>query len=391
MSDYLKNLPDEHKKLVSSVVNHASTGGPVAEPGNVHFVTSSNIKSSFKKVGHKLKPEHQETMKKIIGNLKEDVDLQETKNLHVTKSKNGYFKVIKPHKETNSEIGDTIHRKAFDGAGARNGADKNDELTYAGHKVIVHKLKEETMVNKTRQIVDSLYEGNNDIRDTVDEIISEKAVSFLEALKIEVAHNIFNEGKTYKDRHDKDYGADNKGKKKDDEYRNQRRKEKGKELEEEPLQELSKKKLGQYVNKASGNAIRNSDEVGYRAASYKNTYNRDAIKRNDDAHDRANRKVKKRILGIGKAVQKLTKEEHSDEAEDKSLVKKMVKKDCLQQEEPLNELSTKTLKSYRRKGENDSLYHELQSDAPYKKRDQREKGMKLAASKIRRKAHELKH
>ena len=75
----------------------------------------------------------------------------------------------------------------------------------------------------------------------------------------------------------------------------------------EQLDELSKTTLGSYVNKASGDATKSaagSTSFAFRSTAAKNPRVKDAAAKISDEEET---RKQKRLAGVGKAVQKLTK------------------------------------------------------------------------------------
>ena len=148
----------------------------------------------------------------------------------------------------------------------------------------------------TTQFIDELAAGNaSGAKDMLNDMLSARAFEALEGRKIEIAQNIFNGSQVQEEQLNlEDYSLE--------------------ELEEfmvsedfEQLDELSKTTLGSYVNKASGDATKSaagSTSFAFRSTAAKNPRVKDAAAKISDEEEA---RKQKRLAGVGKAVQKLTK------------------------------------------------------------------------------------
>ena len=139
----------------------------------------------------------------------------------------------------------------------------------------------------------------SDAKETLADLLSARAFEALDARKQELANALFNgQENTVEVQEEQlnleDYSLE--------------------ELEEfmvsedfEQLDELSKTTLGSYVNKASGDATKSaagSTSFAFRSTAAKNPRVKDAAAKISDEEEA---RKQKRLAGVGKAVQKLTK------------------------------------------------------------------------------------
>ena len=148
----------------------------------------------------------------------------------------------------------------------------------------------------TTQFIDELAAGNaSGAKDMLNDMLSARAFEALEGRKIEIAQNIFNGSQVQEEQLNLE------------DYSLEELKEFMVSEEFEQLDELSKTTLGSYVNKASGDATKSaagSTSFAFRSTAAKNPRVKDAAAKISDEEET---RKQKRLAGVGKAVQKLTK------------------------------------------------------------------------------------
>ena len=148
----------------------------------------------------------------------------------------------------------------------------------------------------TTQFIDELAAGNvSGAKDMLNDMLSARAFEALEGRKIEIAQNIFNGSQVQEEQLNLE------------DYSLEELKEFMVSEEFEQLDELSKTTLGSYVNKASGDATKSaagSTSFAFRSTAAKNPRVKDAAAKISDEEEA---RKQKRLAGVGKAVQKLTK------------------------------------------------------------------------------------
>ena len=148
----------------------------------------------------------------------------------------------------------------------------------------------------TTQFIDELAAGNaSGAKDILNDMLSARAFEALEGRKIEIAQNIFNGSQVQEEQLNLE------------DYSLEELKEFMVSEEFEQLDELSKTTLGSYVNKASGDATKSaagSTSFAFRSTAAKNPRVKDAAAKISDEEET---RKQKRLAGVGKAVQKLTK------------------------------------------------------------------------------------
>ena len=148
----------------------------------------------------------------------------------------------------------------------------------------------------TTQFIDELAAGNaSGAKDMLNDMLSARAFEALEGRKVEIAQNIFNGSQVQEEQLNLE------------DYSLEELKEFMVSEEFEQLDELSKTTLGSYVNKASGDATKSaagSTSFAFRSTAAKNPRVKDAAAKISDEEET---RKQKRLAGVGKAVQKLTK------------------------------------------------------------------------------------
>lgn len=206
----------------------------------------------------------------------------------------------------------------------------------------------------TRQFIDALASGSSfDIENNFNSIVAEKIATALDARRVEIAQSLFATEEVEEDFVLEDFSVE--------------------ELEEfmqteefEQLDELSKKTLGNYVNKANREVKDTKDSIRDTLDSARRFgADKDPDVRHEIDTNRA--VVSRRERGIKKASQRLAKEDFSL---DDFTVEEL--EDFMQTEdfEQLDELSRKTLSSYVGKASRDAADKASQYGAKKSERDE---------------------